>query len=209
MGSPRERMKLSLRPRLRATSRLRFSRYGEDQSPVARAAHRGSQPRLQARERDASSARPYVPMSNSARYTHSVIDFMPSRLPCAHRKPPQLWWKRNTQIESPRLRSTVTGHEPFFVAACHMGFDARFGVQDLALLGEPPVEAPPRPHLRRGFLWVGSLKESWKFLRPLQAACFRRRADMHVRPNPVSGSLRSTASGSPIRRSHQDGATGC
>jgi hypothetical protein len=202
-------MKLSLRPRLRATSRLRFSRYGEDQSPVARAAHRGSQPRLQARERDASSARPYVPMSNSARYTHSVIDFMPSRLPCAHRKPPQLWWKRNTQMESPRLRSTVTGHEPFFVAACHMGFDARFGVQDLALLGEPPVEAPPRPHLRRGFLWLGSLKESWKFLRPLQAACFRRRADMHVRPNPVSGSLRSTASGSPIRRSHQDGATGC
>jgi hypothetical protein len=149
------------------------------------------------------------PMSNSARYTHSVIDFMPSRLPCAHRKPPQLWWKRNTQIESPRLRSTVTGHEPFFVAACHMGFDARFGVQDLALLGEPPVEAPPRPHLRRGFLWLGSLKESRKFLRPLQAACFRRRAAMHVRPDPVSGSLRSTASGSPIRRSHQDGATGC
>jgi hypothetical protein len=146
-------MKLSLRPRLRATSRLRFSRYGEDQSPVARAAHRGSQPRLQARERDASSARPYVPMSNSARYTHSVIDFMPSRLPCAHRKPPQLWWKRNTQMESPRLRSTVTGHEPFFVAACHMGFDARFGVQDLALLGEPPVEAPPGP--TRGGVFFG------------------------------------------------------
>jgi hypothetical protein len=117
------------------------------------------------------------------------------------------------EAQHPNRISTFTIHgnraRTFFAAACHMCFDARFGVQDLALLGEPPVEAPPRPHLRRGFLWLGSLKESWKFLRPLQAACFRRRADMHVRPNPVSGSLRSTASGSPIRRSHQDGATGC
>jgi hypothetical protein len=47
-----------------AMSRLRFSRYGEDQSPVARAAHRGSRPRFQAREREASSARPYVNVSN-------------------------------------------------------------------------------------------------------------------------------------------------
>ena len=201
-------MKLSLRPRLRATSRLRFSRYGEDQSPVARAAHRGSQPRLQARERDASSAsiRPHVELGA----IHALRDRLHAvALAVRAPQPPRLWWKRNTQSESSRLRSPVTEHEPFFPAACHMGFDARFGVQDLALLGEPPVEAPPRPHLRRGFLWLGSLKESWKFLRPLQAACFRRRADMHVRPNPVSGSLRSTASGSPIRRSHQDGATGC
>jgi hypothetical protein len=151
MGSPHDRMKL-FRPRLCATSRLRFSRDGEDRSPVARAARRCSQPRFQAREREASSERPHVSMSNSARYTHSVIDFMPSRLPCAP-QPPRLWWKRNTQSESSRLRSPVTEHEPFFPAACHMGFDARFGVQDLALLGEPPVEAPPGP--TRGGVFFG------------------------------------------------------
>ena len=42
----------------------------------------------------------------------------------------QLWWKRNTSIESARLRSPVTGHERFFSVACHVGVDARFEVQD-------------------------------------------------------------------------------
>ena len=56
-GSPT--VKLSLRPRPCATNRLRFSRHGEDQSHVARAARRASQPRFQAREREASPACPY------------------------------------------------------------------------------------------------------------------------------------------------------
>ena len=68
------------------------------------------------------------------------------------------------EAQHPNRISTFTTHgnraRTFFAAACHMCFDARFGVQDLALLGEPPVEAPPRPHLRRGFLWSGSLKRS-------------------------------------------------
>ena len=123
-------------------------------------------------------------------------------------KASRTWWKRNTQIECPRLRSTVMGHERFFSAACHIGFDARFGVQDLALLGEPPVEAPPRSHLRRGFHWWGSLMESRNFVRPCKLLAQVRRVDMHLRPIPISRSLRSTASGSPIRRSRQC-ATGC
>jgi hypothetical protein len=52
-------VKLSLRPRPCAANRLRFARHGEDQSHVARAAHRASQPRFQTREREASPACPY------------------------------------------------------------------------------------------------------------------------------------------------------
>ena len=53
---------------------------------TSRAAHRATQPRFQAREREASPACPYQRLHvEFGAIDASLIDFMPSRLPCAHR----------------------------------------------------------------------------------------------------------------------------
>ena len=46
----------------------------------------------------------------------------------------ELWCQCNTRTESAPLRRLVTGHTPFFFSACHLGLDARFGVQDVPSL---------------------------------------------------------------------------
>jgi hypothetical protein len=69
-----------------AANRLRFPRHGEDRR-TSREPHIGQRSRASRRERGELLPRVQtsVSMSSSARQTHSLIDFMPSRLPWAHR----------------------------------------------------------------------------------------------------------------------------
>ena len=53
----------------------------------------------------------------------------------------ELWCKRNTQTELARLRCSVAQYERFFSSACHLGLDARFGVQDVLVC--PLRSGPP------------------------------------------------------------------
>jgi hypothetical protein len=42
-------------------------------------------------------------------------------------------------------------HAPFFSSACHLDLDARFGIQDFTLQGEPPVKSPAKAPPAAGF----------------------------------------------------------
>jgi hypothetical protein len=75
-----------------------------------------------------------------------------------HVPPRALWCQRHTRTESASLRCLVTGDAPFFSSACHLGLDARFGVQDLAHRGEPPVESPALAPPAAGFFFVPRAK---------------------------------------------------
>jgi hypothetical protein len=51
------------------------------------------------------------------------------------------------------FRCSVTEHSPFFSSPCHFSNDARFGVQDVPNLGEPPVENPAPAPPAAGFFF--------------------------------------------------------